>query len=680
MSEKHTDAQKEYQRLVALKSSGTYVPPAKLRTVLAQINVSKDSEEYQKLQWEALRKSISGLVNKVSASNIKTIVVDLFKLNLQRGRAIFVRAILRAQIASPTMTRVYAALVAIVNSKIPEIGELMLARLILQFRSGYKRKDKQQVLATTTLIAHLVNYRVSHEIVALQVLHFLLESSSDDAVEISVNLMTEVGATLTETSSRACGVILERFRVVLQEGMVNKRVQHLIQVLFQERREEFKDHPSVVKELDLVEEEDQTTHLVGLDDELDANAGLDEYKFDADYEENEKKYNRLKHDILGSDDEDDQSGSESGSESDSESGSASESESESESDEDKDDKVKMEITDLTAADLANFQKMVYLTIMSSMSHEEVVHKLLKLKPLDENRKEYMMVDMVAKCCSQEKTYSKYYGLIGENLARLGKRWDLAFRECFQEYYGNAHRLENNPLRNVSMFWGHMFASDTVGWEALACVKITDEDTTSAGRIFLKFMFEKMRQELGLEKMLVRIKEPYIRPFLKGCFYPEKEDDLRYSINFFTAIKLGALTEDMRETLNNLPEAIEETESRGRSRSRSGSFTGSNSSYSHSSSRSGSYSRSRSASYSRSPSPRPKKSRSGSRSGSRSTSRSRSYSRSRSPTSRRPELPPHLRDQKDAFEEYSRNRERSPPRRNFSKSGRGRGNFNPRARR
>ncbi|GME85248.1 unnamed protein product [Ambrosiozyma monospora] len=284
--------------------------------------------------------------------------------------------------------------------------------------------------------------------------------------------------------------------------------------------------------------------------------------------------------ILGDDEDSDESesGSESGSESESESGS----ESEDEDDEKpKDDKVRLQIKDLTEEELTNFQKTVYLTMMSSMNPEEAVHKLLKLQPIDPERKELMLVDMIVKCCAQEKTYSKYYSLIGENLVGVNPRWAKAFDNVFAENYSKCHNFENALIRNIGSFWGHMFASDKMGWEVMKVVKLTETDSTSSGRIFLKFMFLKMQEELGLQKLTIRTEEDYIKPYLVGIF-PDGStgaDDLRFSINFFTAIGLGRLTETMRDILTNLPppspvKKESDEESRGRTRERSGSGSGS----------------------------------------------------------------------------------------------------------
>lgn len=57
-------------------------------------------------------------------------------------RGLLARSVLQAQAASPIFTHVYAAVVAIINSKFPQIGELILKRLILTFRRSYRRNLK----------------------------------------------------------------------------------------------------------------------------------------------------------------------------------------------------------------------------------------------------------------------------------------------------------------------------------------------------------------------------------------------------------------------------------------------------------------------------------------------------------------------------------------------------------
>jgi pre-mRNA-splicing factor CWC22 len=178
-----------------MKSGGTYLPPYKLRALQAKIK-DKSGEAYQKIAWEALKKSINGLINKVNTGNIKNIVPELLSENLIRGRGLFCKSLMKAQAASLPFTPVYACLVAVVNTKFPQIGQLLLMRLIHQFRRAYKRSDKAILVAVVKFIGQLVNFRVANEILALQLLTLLLEKPTDDSVEVAVGFMREVGAFL----------------------------------------------------------------------------------------------------------------------------------------------------------------------------------------------------------------------------------------------------------------------------------------------------------------------------------------------------------------------------------------------------------------------------------------------------------------------------------------------------
>lgn len=129
------------------RGGGTYIPPHRMRAIMGETAVLRGgaSPEFQRLSWDALRKSINGLINKVNTSNIKQIVPELFGENLIRGRGLYCRSIMRAQAASLPFSPVFAALTAIINTKLPQIGELLVTRLVSQFRRSFKRNDKVRI-------------------------------------------------------------------------------------------------------------------------------------------------------------------------------------------------------------------------------------------------------------------------------------------------------------------------------------------------------------------------------------------------------------------------------------------------------------------------------------------------------------------------------------------------------
>jgi pre-mRNA-splicing factor CWC22 len=77
---------------------------------------------------------------------------------------VHLQAIMKAQLASPTFSPLYAALISVVNTKFPELGELLCHRVIAQFKRAYKRNDKPITIAAAKFLAHLINQGVVHEV------------------------------------------------------------------------------------------------------------------------------------------------------------------------------------------------------------------------------------------------------------------------------------------------------------------------------------------------------------------------------------------------------------------------------------------------------------------------------------------------------------------------------------
>ncbi|XP_063230054.1 pre-mRNA-splicing factor CWC22 homolog [Bacillus rossius redtenbacheri] len=537
LMEQNTKLQKKTVDMLTSRTGGAYIPPAKLRMMQAQIT-DKSSAAYQRIAWEALKKSIHGLINKINTSNIGPIVRDLFKENIVRGRGLLCRSIIQAQAASPTFTHVYAALVAVINSKFPNIGELLLRRLVLQFRRGFKRNDKATCISAATFVAHLVNQSVAHEILALEILTLLVESPTDDSVEVAIAFLKECGMKLLEVSNKGVTAIFEMLRNILHEGHLDKRVQYMIEVIFQVRKDEFKAHPSVLNELDIVEEEDQFTHLINLDEVTDSQDILNVFKFDPEYEASEAKYAALRKEILDEDSEGSE-GEGSGSQEDSE-------EEQSENGE----AGETTILDNTETNLVALRRTIYLTIHSSLDFEECAHKLMRmeLKPGQEIELCHMFLD----CCAEQRTYEKFFGLLAQRFCMINKIYIPPFQQIFKDTYDTIHRLDTNKLRNVAKFFAHLLFTDAISWEVLSFIRLNEEETTSSSRIFIKILFQELSEYMGLTKLNERVKDPTLQLAFDGVFPRDNPKNTRFAINFFTSIGLGGLTDELREHLKAQP--------------------------------------------------------------------------------------------------------------------------------
>ena len=158
-------------------------------------------------------------------------------------------------------------------------------------------------------IAHLVNQQVASELLVLQLIFLLLEHPTSDSVEIAVTVTKECGQYLSDECSEGLNRIyspinslievFDAFRHMLQEGEIEKRTQYVIEQLFAVRRTHFQEYPRLAPELDLVEDGDQITHRVGLDDKIDKEEYLDVFHVEEKFEENEETWKKIKSAILG---------------------------------------------------------------------------------------------------------------------------------------------------------------------------------------------------------------------------------------------------------------------------------------------------------------------------------------------------------------------------------------------
>ena len=121
-------------------------------------------------------------MNKVNISNIENIVIELFNENILRGKGLLTKALIKAQMASPNFTHVYAALIAVINTKLPEIGNLVANRVMIMFNRSFHRNNKLVCITTTKMIDHLFNQKVLGEFIEPQFLMILLMHPTEDSV------------------------------------------------------------------------------------------------------------------------------------------------------------------------------------------------------------------------------------------------------------------------------------------------------------------------------------------------------------------------------------------------------------------------------------------------------------------------------------------------------------------
>ncbi|GMT33897.1 hypothetical protein PFISCL1PPCAC_25194, partial [Pristionchus fissidentatus] len=280
------------KEMSGLRAGGAYVPPVKM-----------SSEQRQLLNWEKLKKRINGEINKVNVSNLMRVVHSLLQVNVVRGRGLLCKSILRSLIlVYPGYADVFAALVAVVNSKFPSVGDLLIRRTALQFEQCMQKGEKRPMLIVAKFVAHLVNHRLSDVKLAVDMATMLLETPTDDSVEITIVLVQECGMKLQHYNPLSVQKIFVRLLSVLNEAPdLDKRTLYMIERAMCVLKDRFQAYPGV-PELKLVEENDQVTHTVSLNDDIYPEEDLDDFVFDPDFDETEAEFERERTEKTGADD------------------------------------------------------------------------------------------------------------------------------------------------------------------------------------------------------------------------------------------------------------------------------------------------------------------------------------------------------------------------------------------
>lgn len=530
-----------------------YLPPHKV----AALELSAASrEERQRLAWERLRKQVHGVVNRVNAGNAADCVLELLQLNLVRGMGLFVRSLLRAQVVSQNFSPVYAAVVAAVNARLPEVGELLLGRIVAQLKRGMDEKDRGVCLASVKFIAHLLNQSVVDALLPLEIMNVLATAPSNDSIELLVAFIKECGPLLHETEPRMLDDLFQLLRTVVQEGEVSTRVQYLVEGLLTIRRTQFANGSPMPQGLDLIPDEDRIVHNVSFAEPLDQQLGLDAFCFDDQWEEAEMRYAEFRIQVIGEEDDmffEEITTALAG----------------EEEYEDKDlmgaRNIVVDVAngaapvadanakkvDMTEEDLVTFRRKVYLQIMSAVSFEECAHKLVQFMRGYRGH-EAELCNMVIECCSQERTFMRYYGLIGKQFCMLDRVYVARFEEAFAAHYSTIHQFDSRKIRNMANFYAFLLCGDALPFSIFGVVVLCEEETTSSSRIFLKYLFLEMAHTLTVPDLDKRFQDERLQPYLSGVFPSEAPATLRFAINFFTAIGLGPLTDGMRARLREIP--------------------------------------------------------------------------------------------------------------------------------
>lgn len=88
-----------------------------------------------------------------------------------------------------------------------------------------------------------------------------------------------------------------------------------------------------------------------------------------------------------------------------------------------------------------------------------------------------------------------------------------FMKCFVDKYATIHRYETAKIRNISKLFAHLFFTNAIDWRILKCITLTQESTTSSGRIMIKCLFQELGENVGLVGLKAKLTDVELKDYV-----------------------------------------------------------------------------------------------------------------------------------------------------------------------
>jgi hypothetical protein len=185
-----------------------------------------------------------------------------------------------------------------------------------------------------------------------------------------------------------------------------------------------------------------------------------------------------------------------------------------------------------------------LPVVLNLASGSLEDCLQQLQPLQIST-EAEIVDILVKCCSQERVFFPNYGAVSAHLCQSHSRWEFAFSNQFHRSYSKESK-KPRKLRNAALLFAHLLCTDSISWDVFQQIRFNDYETSASSRLFLKTILLALAKHLGVEGLKDRIKESNA---FSGILPTTNLRHARYAIQFLTSIGLRPLTVELREMVH-----------------------------------------------------------------------------------------------------------------------------------
>ncbi|XP_069067249.1 nucleolar MIF4G domain-containing protein 1 isoform X2 [Pleurodeles waltl] len=460
-----------------------YVPPH-LRPSSNTLDAKKREE------LERLKKSVKGLINRLSEPNMVYVSGQLEELYMTHSRKdmnetltdILMDACVTSAAMPDRLMMEHVLLISILHHTVGiEVGAHFLEACVKKFDELYKvGGDGKECDNLLILVAHLYNFHVVEALLIFDILKKLIGTFTERDIELALLLLKNVGFSLRKDDALALkeliGEAQNKANNVGKMFLDQSRVRFMLETMLGLKNNDMRKIPGYDPEpveklkklqrarINNVTSGSATQLRVSLENLLEA-----------------EQVGRWW--IVGS--------SWSGAPMIGQSGSSSQ------------QKLPVGKISSKMMDLARKQRMntdirrnIFCVLMSSEDFLDAFENLLKLGLKDQQERE--IVHILIDCCLQEKTYNPFYSFLSAKFCEYDRRFQMTFQFSIWDKFRDLENLTTSSVSNLVQLLVQLLKSKTLQLSVFKVIEFSELDKTKVS--FLRQVLYKLLMEAEAEEL------------------------------------------------------------------------------------------------------------------------------------------------------------------------------------
>ena len=501
-------------------------------------------------KWNKYVERIEDTLEKATAENLIESIEPLFRSFLTWTWGVFARSLYEKSMRGYVHTQISTSLLAVINSKLPDVGQSVVLFVLFRLKRGLIQANSNEVRRASVFITECYRQRIVSAPLVVQILVALI--SEREYLPILLQALFDIAPVLQIDDKNTLSVIFQELFKYSDDASISSDIQKLMVW----RQMEWTKHVNgksvryvrIPKKFDLIEEEDQICHD-GLDfDEIDGDVDptgpfCAPHKLDI-FPSMKAEYKQFLAGLFSAEEEEEER----------EVKQASDSHAQEESMNQANEALQQNIV---KNEELQIKRRVYLTIVSNVTSNATAHTLLKLSDEVGPDNERIIINTCIDYSGMERTFNRDLGVLIELMCRGRPSFVPLVENGFVKTYIECHKFTLHRMINLACLFAYLLGRGVIGWHVMCVLRLTEEDTTSAQRVFIKYLMEELAKNMSHETLLKKLSQPEVIESTSDLFLADTLDHAEFCYAFFNEINLGFLCERLRERIEKMNEEEEQ---------------------------------------------------------------------------------------------------------------------------